>query len=137
MTRSMESRMTPSATPLPLQAHNLSKAYQGHVALREVSLNLMPGERVALLGPNGAGKSTLMQLLTGLFAPDTGSIHILGHDMHSAAPHALAHLGVVFSNQRWTWTSAYRPTCAFTPTCTACPAPRPMPASMKGWNAWA
>ncbi len=100
MTRSMESCMTSSATPAApaaaLKADNLSKAYQGHVALSEVTLSLMPGERVALLGPNGAGKSTLMQLLTGLFAPDTGSIHILGHDMRSAAPRALAHLGVVF-----------------------------------------
>ena len=83
-------------TPLPLQAQSLSKAYQGHMALRDVSLTLMPAERVALLGPNGAGKSTLMQLLTGLFVPDSGSIHILGHDLRTDAPQALAHLGVVF-----------------------------------------
>lgn len=84
------------STTLPLQATHLSKAYQGHPALRDVSLTLLPGERVALLGPNGAGKSTLMQLLTGLFVPDSGEIHILGHDLRTAAPQALAHLGVVF-----------------------------------------
>ncbi|MGV0959211.1 MAG: ATP-binding cassette domain-containing protein [Limnohabitans sp.] len=84
------------STTLPLQALHLNKAYQGHPALRDVSLTLLPGERVALLGPNGAGKSTLMQLLTGLFVPDSGSIHILGHDLRTAAPKALAHLGVVF-----------------------------------------
>lgn len=81
---------------LPLQAQSLSKAYQGQVALRDLNLNLAAGERVALLGPNGAGKSTLMQLLTGLFAPDGGSIHIMGHDLSTNAPGALAHLGVVF-----------------------------------------
>jgi ABC-2 type transport system ATP-binding protein len=81
---------------IPLHAQSLSKAYQGHVALRDLDLTLAPGERVALLGPNGAGKSTLMQLLTGLFAPDNGSIHIMGHDLSTAAPRALAHLGVVF-----------------------------------------
>ena len=81
---------------LPLQAQSLTKAYQGHVALHELSLHLVPGERVALLGPNGAGKSTLMQLLTGLFAPDSGSIQIMGHDLRTSAPQALAHLGVVF-----------------------------------------
>lgn len=86
----------PIFTALPLQAQFLSKAYQGHAALAGLSLNLAPGERVALLGPNGAGKSTLMQLLTGLFAPDSGSIHIMGHDLRTAAPLALAHLGVVF-----------------------------------------
>jgi ABC-2 type transport system ATP-binding protein len=37
-----------------------------------------------------------MQLLTGLFVPDSGEIHILGHDLRTAAPQALAHLGVVF-----------------------------------------
>jgi ABC-2 type transport system ATP-binding protein len=84
------------STTLPLQASHLSKAYQGHPALRDVSLTLLPSERVALLGPNGAGKSTLMQLLTGLFVPDSGEIHILGHDLRNAAPKALAHLGVVF-----------------------------------------
>jgi len=84
------------STTLSLQATHLSKAYQGHPALRDVSLTLLPGERVALLGPNGAGKSTLMQLLTGLFVPDSGDIHILGHDLRTAAPQALAHLGVVF-----------------------------------------
>lgn len=84
------------STTLPLQATHLSKAYQGHPALRDVCLTLLPGERVALLGPNGAGKSTLMQLLTGLFVPDSGNIHILGHDLRTAAPKALAHLGVVF-----------------------------------------
>ena len=89
-------RKTPMSNVLPLQAQSLSKAYQGHVALRDLSLTLAPGERVALLGPNGAGKSTLMQLLTGLFAPDSGSIHIMGHDLRTAAPRALAHLGVVF-----------------------------------------
>jgi len=87
---------TPTLLQVPLQAQSLSKAYQGHMALRDVSLTLMPGERVALLGPNGAGKSTLMQLLTGLFVPDSGSIHILGHDLRTHAPQALAHLGVVF-----------------------------------------
>ncbi|MEK7346194.1 MAG: ATP-binding cassette domain-containing protein [Pseudomonadota bacterium] len=83
-------------TALPLQAQSLNKAYQGHVALAGLNLSLVPGERVALLGPNGAGKSTLMQLLTGLFTPDSGSIHIMGHDLRTAAPRALAHLGVVF-----------------------------------------
>jgi len=81
---------------LPLSATGLSKAYGKQVALRALSLQLRPGERVALLGPNGAGKSTLLQLLTGLFVPDEGEIHIMGHDLRSQAPRALAHLGVVF-----------------------------------------
>lgn len=80
----------------PLHAQCLSKSYTGHVALQDLSLVLRPGELVALLGPNGAGKSTLMQLLTGLFSPDSGHIHIMGYNLQTAAPQALSHLGVVF-----------------------------------------
>ena len=54
------------------------------------------GEFVALLGPNGAGKSTLMQLLTGLFVPDAGTVRVAGLDMANYAIRALAKIGVVF-----------------------------------------
>ena len=82
--------------PVVLEARGLVKSYGGKAALKGLDLSIAAGERVALLGPNGAGKSTLMQLLTGLFVPDAGSIHVLGHDMSRAAPRALAGLGVVF-----------------------------------------
>ena len=83
-------------TAILLTAQDLHKSYAGKHALQAVSLNLHAGEIVALLGPNGAGKSTLLQLLTGLFSPDQGHIHILGHDMRTHASRALAGLGVVF-----------------------------------------
>ena len=82
--------------PVVLEAHALLKSYGDRPALRGVELSIGAGEMVALLGPNGAGKSTLMQLLTGLFVPDAGSIELLGYDMRRAAPQALAGLGVVF-----------------------------------------
>jgi ABC-2 type transport system ATP-binding protein len=83
-------------TTILLSAQDLHKSYSGKHALGGVSLSLNAGEIVALLGPNGAGKSTLLQLLTGLFSPDKGSIHVLGHDMRLHASRALAGLGVVF-----------------------------------------
>ncbi|CAM3396101.1 ATP-binding cassette domain-containing protein [Polaromonas hydrogenivorans] len=83
-------------TAILLNAQDLHKSYAGKRALQGVSLNLHEGEIVALLGPNGAGKSTLLQLLTGLFSPDQGHIHVLGHDMRTQASRALAGLGVVF-----------------------------------------
>lgn len=79
-----------------LQASDLHKSYAGKPALQGVSLQLFPGEMVALLGPNGSGKSTLMQLLTGLFSPDSGHIEVLGFNMRTHASRALAGLGVVF-----------------------------------------
>lgn len=79
-----------------LQASNLKKAYGAKVALHSVSLTLQAGQFVALLGPNGAGKSTLVQLLSGLFVPDEGSLSLLGQDMRRHPAQALAGLGVVF-----------------------------------------
>ena len=79
-----------------LHVNAVSKSYGEKKALDGVELGVRQGEFVALLGPNGAGKSTLMQLLTGLFVPDAGRIEVLGVDMQSNAPLALAHLGVVF-----------------------------------------
>lgn len=79
-----------------LQANDLRKSYGPRLALQSVNLQLQAGEMVALLGPNGAGKSTLVQLLSGLFVPDQGTIRIMGHDMRNQAPSALAGLGVVF-----------------------------------------
>lgn len=86
----------PLRTEPVLQARDVRKSYGPRVALQSVSLQLQAGEMVALLGPNGAGKSTLVQLLSGLFVPDQGSIQILGHDMRTQAPRALAGMGVVF-----------------------------------------
>jgi len=85
-----------SATVPTLRVEGLSKRYGERVALDALSCTLQPGCFVALLGPNGAGKSTLFQLLTGLFVPDAGQIHVAGLSMREAATRALRHIGVVF-----------------------------------------
>ncbi len=55
---------------------NVSKTFDGKLILRDVSLRLMRGDRVALVGPNGAGKTTLLKILTGELAPDTGTVRL-------------------------------------------------------------
>lgn len=67
---------------LPLvTVRDLRVAYDEHVVLDGVDLDLFPGEMVALLGSSGSGKSTLMKSLTG-FAPVTrGSVRVAGHDV--------------------------------------------------------
>ena len=79
-----------------LSVDGLRKSYGPILALDGVTLEVRAGEFVALLGPNGAGKSTLLQLLTGLFAPDAGTIRILGQDIRTHLTRGLALLGVVF-----------------------------------------
>ena len=72
------------------------KTYGPVRAVDGVSLKAEPGEFIALLGPNGAGKTTLFQLLSGLFAADSGRIEVMGHDMSRDPVPALARLGIVF-----------------------------------------
>jgi branched-chain amino acid transport system ATP-binding protein len=57
-----------------LRTRDVSKAFGGIAALREVDIEVRPGEIVGLLGPNGAGKSTLFNVISGFLKPDTGRI---------------------------------------------------------------
>ena len=53
----------------------------GRPLVKQVSLNLNPGEVVGLLGPNGAGKTTTFNLVTGLLRPDSGSVVMDGQSV--------------------------------------------------------
>ncbi|MCX5513917.1 multidrug ABC transporter ATP-binding protein [Kaistia algarum] len=65
-----------------ISIRNLSKTYaSGFSALKNVSLDIRPGEIFALLGPNGAGKTTLISTVCGLVTPSGGSVEIGGHDI--------------------------------------------------------
>lgn len=96
---------TPRPVTLPecegdiLQIEQLNFAYpDGHVALREVSLEICAGEKAALVGPNGAGKSTLMLHLNGILRGE-GGLAVGGlpiSDEHLPAIRAL--VGLVFQN---------------------------------------
>lgn len=63
-----------------LSISNLSKAFGGTQAVRDVSFDVEAGEVLALLGQNGAGKSTVIKMLAGVHRPDAGSIRLAGSD---------------------------------------------------------
>ena len=64
-----------------LVANKIGKAYKKRPILRDVTLSVNRGEAVGLLGPNGAGKTTCFYILSGLIAPDYGTIQFDGHDI--------------------------------------------------------
>jgi ribose transport system ATP-binding protein len=72
--------------PATLHLTGIKKSFPGVKALRGVSVRLEPGSIHALLGENGAGKSTLIKVITGVHAPDAGSIVVDGHTMRFASP---------------------------------------------------
>ena len=60
---------------------DLNKTYKGgYQALKNINLDIYPGEIIALLGPNGAGKTTLISTICGINQPSSGSITVDGHD---------------------------------------------------------
>ena len=78
-----------------LVATDLRKAYNGTVAVDDVSLRLGRGESVGLLGPNGAGKSTTIAMLSTLVKPDAGRVEYAGEDVNSNPEPVRRALGVV------------------------------------------
>lgn len=82
-----------------LSLSNVSKSYGKIDALHDVSFEINPGEFVGLLGPNGAGKSTMFQVISGLFAPDGGTVSVFGRHFARDPAGILSRLGVVFQTR--------------------------------------
>jgi branched-chain amino acid transport system ATP-binding protein len=79
---------------MALTVSQLSKAYGGVEAVRDVSFSVASGELVALIGPNGAGKTTCFNMVNGQLAPDAGEIRLGEESLVGLAPHRIARLGV-------------------------------------------
>ena len=74
---------------------NLTRRFGEFTAVQDVNLTVAPGQFFGFLGPNGAGKSTTIKMLTGLLAPTSGSIQILGLDALANPVEVKRQIGVV------------------------------------------
>ncbi len=79
----------------PLTIRNLSKRFNNHWAVKNLNLELVPGEIFVLLGPNGAGKTTTLKLIAGLLHPNEGEIYIHNIDLRKEPERAKAFIGFV------------------------------------------
>src|SRR5207249_9772897 len=87
-----------SAQPL-LAVEGVTKAFKGVQALRGVALEVRRGEILGLVGPNGSGKSTLINVVSGHYRADSGSIVFEGRELRDAAPHRIARAGIARTYQ--------------------------------------
>lgn len=77
-----------------LQVQDLVKRFGGFTALAGVSFHLQPGEVLGLVGPNGSGKTTCINVISGLYAPDGGTVQYGGRSIGGEKPHSLAKAGI-------------------------------------------
>jgi lipopolysaccharide export system ATP-binding protein len=82
-----------------LRAEGLTKSFAGRCVVRDVTLEVRPGEIVGLLGPNGAGKTTSFHMIVGLTRPDTGIIRLRGEDVTRRPMYERARMGLGYLPQ--------------------------------------
>ncbi|MEX8192035.1 ABC transporter ATP-binding protein [Comamonas guangdongensis] len=94
--------MAESTTSTVLQVSDISKRFGGLQALSGVGMKIERGQVYGLIGPNGAGKTTFFNVITGLYAPDTGSFELAGKPYEPTAVHKVARAGIArtFQNIR-------------------------------------
>ncbi|MGE0735667.1 MAG: ABC transporter ATP-binding protein [Alphaproteobacteria bacterium] len=91
-------RATAPTAPL-LELAGITKRFGQLVANNGVDLRIEPGEILGVLGENGAGKSTLMNVISGLLAPDSGTVSVRGREVRFNSPRDAAALGIGMVHQ--------------------------------------
>ena len=84
-----------------IEMRGITKRFGDVVANENVNLSLYPGEIHALLGENGAGKSTLMNILTGIYRPNSGEIYFKGKKVSIKSPKQAVDMGIGMVHQHF------------------------------------
>ena len=85
-----------------LQANSIKICFGGLTAVSDFSINIKKGELIGLIGPNGAGKTTIFNMLTGVYAPTSGTISFNQEHVHGKKPYEITKKGIcrTFQNIR-------------------------------------
>lgn len=83
-----------------LSAKGLHKSFGGVRAVRDVSFEIPAGAVFAIIGPNGAGKSTMLNLISGVYQPDSGALTFGGADLSGLPAHRRVRLGIARTFQK-------------------------------------
>jgi len=84
-----------------IEMRRISKTFGSALANKNIDLTVENGEIHALLGENGAGKSTLMNMLSGIYRPDSGSIFVNGEEVHFSSPKDSIAIGIGMIHQHF------------------------------------
>ena len=84
-----------------IELKGITKTFGSVVANKGINLNVKPGEILALLGENGSGKTTLMNMLSGIYKPDSGQIFVDGREVSIDSPEDAKRLGIGMVHQHF------------------------------------
>src|SRR6202521_2072901 len=87
-------RLTAREGDNQLVVESVSKRFGGVTAVQDVSLDVPRGSIASIIGPNGAGKTSLLNMISGFYRPDTGSIIFEGRDITNSPPADIGALGI-------------------------------------------
>jgi branched-chain amino acid transport system ATP-binding protein len=94
MTHDTLARTTFADRPVVLACDGIERSFGGLKALKGATLDVREGEIFGLVGPNGSGKTTLVNVVTGFYPPEAGTVTLFGENITHVAPHLIARKGV-------------------------------------------
>jgi general nucleoside transport system ATP-binding protein len=101
ITRKGVNQVPSQLSPYAIEVHGLSKRFGATIANDQINLSVSRGEILALLGENGSGKTTLMNMLSGIYQPDSGIISLNGKPVSIPSPRDAIRLGIGMIHQHF------------------------------------
>jgi len=86
----MQRTDSPGPGDMVLSCRQIERAFGGLKALKSVNLEIRQGEILGLVGPNGSGKTTMVNVITGFYPPQAGTVTLFGENITHKKPHAIA-----------------------------------------------